>query len=231
MFRRSIGEGRIGRVTLGMWVVLWVVVEVTAGCGGASQSVRALRQYGGEPSDLKVALDRIEDMERSLELAQRLLYETPYRPGAAWVKQLPMTDEQGELLEQQQRQTALYADRDFRVPVSKLYRIHIEQVLADGDMGGEEATTPSVMAALAQVTAQGQALVTRWEELEAKAAAAGDLRSAISQLDVQYRAALKADSKAQMQRLSEEMGQLKRQADALSDEHEAGVEAYRAELA
>ena len=62
------------------------------GCAPATQNVRAYRAYAHEDVSLKVALDRVQDIARSLELVDRILTQTNYTPGDLWVRRLPMTD-------------------------------------------------------------------------------------------------------------------------------------------
>ncbi len=133
----------------------WLVWSA-AGCGAASQSLRAMEQYSRERPDLTVALDRLADIERSLETVDRLLFDTPYRVGAPWVEALALDDVGADEIEEELRATALYRDPGVRVPISSIYRTHVDRVI--DEVRARDATHPSVMAAVESLVRDGPAI-------------------------------------------------------------------------
>lgn len=113
-----------------------LVCTLLVGCAGATRNVRAFRAHSREPSDLRVASDRIDDLEASLDLVDRMLTRTPYRPGAPWIEQLPLNKGRADKLRAELRRKPPYDNYDFEVPVLKLWRVHVERVL-------EEAPAPA----------------------------------------------------------------------------------------
>ena len=69
-------------------------VLVLGGCGAATQNVRAFRAFMQEDPNVKVSIDRVEDLAVSLQLVDRILLETSYTPGDHWPRRLGMTDTQ-----------------------------------------------------------------------------------------------------------------------------------------
>ncbi|MBI5535309.1 MAG: hypothetical protein HY898_21455 [Deltaproteobacteria bacterium] len=105
---------------------------LTCSCGATAYNVRAYRAFAYEQPKLLVAVDRVEDLARTLELVDRILLETPYTPGDRWVKKLPLTDSDSARIKNEIRTKPPYiACPDCEVPLLKVYRIHLEEVMAD----------------------------------------------------------------------------------------------------
>jgi|GEM_PF-2428076 len=115
--------------------VLLLSTALLGGCG-YTQNVRAYRAYAYESPSLEVALDRTEDLAVALELVDQLLTQTPFSPGDEWVNKLPLTDSRAKQIREDLRQKPPYdASAGYEIPVIKVYRVHLEQVLA-GAKGG-----------------------------------------------------------------------------------------------
>ena len=108
-----------------------LMLASTLGCGATAYNVRAYRTYAYEQPEFAVALDRSEDLTETLALIDRVLVETPYTPGAHWIKRLPLTDAEASRIREEVRQHEPYTDSNHMVPLLKLYRVHLEEVLKD----------------------------------------------------------------------------------------------------
>jgi hypothetical protein len=101
-------------------------------CGGVTQNVRAFRAYANEDPNIKVAIDRVEDMSVTLELVDRILLQTTYTPGDMWPRRLPMTDAQFREIKAELKEKYPYNGGDnLEVPILKCYRFHIEKTMAE----------------------------------------------------------------------------------------------------
>ncbi|MEZ4230923.1 MAG: hypothetical protein R3B89_17245 [Polyangiaceae bacterium] len=117
-------EARRGVLLLGLGAAM------ALGCS-PTQNVRALRAYAYEDPNLPVAIDRVKDLYATLELVDRLLLETPYTPGDPWIQKLPLSDREAARIREQIRGKEPYTSRQYEVPILKIYRIHLERVLAE----------------------------------------------------------------------------------------------------
>lgn len=103
-----------------------------SGCGAATQNVRAYRAFANEDPNVKVSIDRVEDLAVTLQLVDRILLQTSYTPGDMWPRRLGMTDAQFREVKAQLREKYPYKGlENAEVPVLKCYRIHLENTLAD----------------------------------------------------------------------------------------------------
>src|SRR4051794_11175518 len=73
-------------------------VFALSGCNLATLNVRAARAYSNEDTDIAVVLDRAEDLASARNLVKRLLAETPYSPGDAWIGELRLDQKGAEPL-------------------------------------------------------------------------------------------------------------------------------------
>src|SRR5260221_2401194 len=94
---------------------------VLLGCAGPAQNVRAYRAYAMEDANVKVCVDRIEDIARALELVDRILSNTSYTPNDLWARRLPLIDADARRLREEIKGQYPYNQGDFEVPVVKLY--------------------------------------------------------------------------------------------------------------
>jgi hypothetical protein len=135
-----------------------------AGCAGNTQNVRAYRAYAYETPSLLVALDRTDDIAKSLEVMDKLLLDTPYTPGDEWIGKLPLTSEEAKLLKDDVRGQPPYQDGNYEVPVMKIYRIHLEKVLAGAPTKGKYGSLLEAVGGLG-----GVELKAHWQAMRDKA--------------------------------------------------------------
>ena len=98
----------------------------------------------------------------------KLLLETPYTPGDAWIAKLPLSSEEAKLLRDDVRQTPPYSEANYEVPVMKLYRIHLEKVLAEAPAKGKYG---SLLDAVGDLGGDAKELKAHWQALREKAGA------------------------------------------------------------
>src|SRR3981081_3933596 len=67
---------------------------VLSGCGAATQNVRAYRAFANEDPNVKVSIDRVEDMAVPLQLVTETLLQTSYTPGDMWPRRRGTPDAQ-----------------------------------------------------------------------------------------------------------------------------------------
>jgi hypothetical protein len=130
---------------------------------GYTQNVRAYRAYAYESPSLVVALDRTDDLSAVLDLVDTLLTSTPYSPGDEWVGKLGLSDREAASLKSELGQQPPYSEgRGYEVPVVKIYRTHLERVLADAKGQGKY---PSLLDALGALGGQGVDFRGHWQQL------------------------------------------------------------------
>ena len=138
------------------------------GCGfGNIRNVRAFRTYANEDASIAVSVDRVEDIAEALTMVDRLLTATPYSPGDAWVKHLALTDVEAERIRTKVKESAPYAAGEHQVPVVKLYRLHLAQVLAEAEAAHSgDAKYASVIEGMATLSPAASELGTQWKTLD-----------------------------------------------------------------
>lgn len=129
------------------------------GCAGYTQNVRAVRAYMYEEPSLAVAVDRAEDMDKVAALVEKLLYATPYTPGDTWIEKIAPTAEDYAKIKEELRGSAPYDNVAFEVPVAKIYRLHLERVIATAPDKGKYG---SVLEAVGDL-AGASGLKAHWE--------------------------------------------------------------------
>lgn len=134
------------------------------GCAGYTQNVRAVRAYLYEEPSLAVAVDRAEDMDKVAALVEKLLYATPYTPGDTWIEKIAPTSDDFAKIKEELRSTAPYDNVAYEVPVAKVYRLHLERVLATAPDKGKYA---SILEAVGEI-AGATGLKEHWETQGAK---------------------------------------------------------------
>ena len=95
-------------------LVVGVSLATLTGCAGYTQNVRAVRAYLYEEPSVAVAVDRAEDMDKVAALVEKIV---------------PTPDDFAKL-KAELRGSAPYDNVAFEVPVAKVYRLHLERVLA-----------------------------------------------------------------------------------------------------
>lgn len=157
------------------------LVAALAGCAGASQNVRAYRAYAHEDASLKVALDRVQDIARSLELVDRLLSQTNYTPGDLWVRRLPMTDAEYRVRRDDIKGSHPYNTGEFEPPILKAYKEHCEIVLNEFKTP-EKAMYPSILDAASALTTRAPSMKAHWIAYLDATAAFSDAYEEVEQL-------------------------------------------------
>jgi hypothetical protein len=202
-------------------VIFLVLASLLAGCASSSRSVRAIRQYEREPADINAVLDRIEDLELCLTLVNRILLETPYSPGDPWVQQVSLDEASATTIEQELRtSSSVYTNRDLRIPVAKVYAVHVERALDANRAVARTAPAKyaNVLTAIGDAGGAGQAVLTSWASMDDKVRKLGALAIAIEQLEKARDDLGPNASKAAIGQASAKIDAVEAQADALADE-------------
>jgi hypothetical protein len=79
------------RQTISLLGALSIVSSLLlVGCVGQTANVRALRQYENEHVTPELINEHLDQLHGTLKLIDRVVNQTPYQPGDAWVKVLPL---------------------------------------------------------------------------------------------------------------------------------------------
>ncbi len=151
---------------LGKFIGVGGLVVLGSGGGAcipAYENVRAIRAYAHEDVSLKVSLDRIEDIARTLDLVDRILVSTGYTPGDQWVRRIPLTDPDYRRIKDDIKTENPYKFGEFEVPVLKCYRRHIENVLEEYKPPPEKPMYPSIFDAVAGFSGRTPDLKKHWD--------------------------------------------------------------------
>lgn len=95
------------------------------GCASTGPNVRALRMYEHEQPTVELLNQHLDQLARTLELIAVLVNGTPYQPGAAWVRDLPL-DEAKAL-----RARNGILDAAGKASFVNVYITHVDSLLAD----------------------------------------------------------------------------------------------------
>ena len=152
----------VARLARALTTVMVMAAPVFAGCAGATQNVRAYRAYAHEDASIRVSLDRIEDMARTLELVDRILVGTPYTPGDIWVRRLPLRDADARALKADIKDSNPYNTGEYEVPVLKIYRKWIEHVFDEYQAPPEKAMYPSLLDAVSGLVPRAPGVKAHW---------------------------------------------------------------------
>ncbi|MEO5727146.1 MAG: hypothetical protein ABI134_25710, partial [Byssovorax sp.] len=162
------------------------------GCLPATFNVRAARAFSNEEANPAVVLDRTEDLIALRADLEKILVTTPYSPGDGWVTALELDGTEADTLRAAIEAAPPYLGGDFEVPIVKLYRVHLEQVVKRAEAPRLTATRyPSLLDALAELAPGAAGLKQQWEVFDkavlARIAAVKSeqhLRSALAQRGV-----------------------------------------------
>lgn len=144
-------------------VLLLLAVPALGACGGVTTNVRAMRAYAHEDPNIKVQIDRVEDIARTLELVDTILTRTSYTPGDMWPRRLAMTDAQFREVKAELKGRYPYKDLDgAEVPILKCYRYHLEKSLAEYGPPPEKGKYPSLLDALGALSPRGGEVKAHW---------------------------------------------------------------------
>lgn len=156
-----VASGLVPRVFLRL-LVLALSVSLF-GCGAATQNVRAFRAYMNEDPNIKVSVDRVEDMAVTLQLVDRILLQTSYTPGDMWPRRLGMTDPQFREIKAELREKYPYKGLEHaEVPILKCYRFHIERTLAEYGPPPEKGKYPSLFDAVGALSPRTKDIKKHW---------------------------------------------------------------------
>ena len=148
-------------------LVVGVSLATLTGCAGYTQNVRAVRAYLYEEPSVAVAVDRAEDMDKVAALVEKILYATPYTPGDAWIEKIVPTPDDFAKLKAELRGSAPYDNVAFEVPVAKVYRLHLERVLASAPEKGKYASILEAVGELAGATGLKEHWETQGQKIKA----------------------------------------------------------------
>jgi hypothetical protein len=155
-----------------------------SGCGAATQNVRAYRAFANEDPNVKVSVDRVEDLAVTLQLVDRILLNTTYTPGDMWPRRLGMTDKQFREIKAQLREKYPYKGLEHaEVPILKCYRVHIERTMAEYGPPPEKAMYPSLFDAVGALNPRNADIKKHWityRDSTERLAAASDEEDRIS---------------------------------------------------
>ena len=133
------------------------------GCGAATQNVRAYRAFAAEDPNIKVSIDRVEDLAVTLQLVDRILLQTSYTPNDQWPKRLGMTDPQFRDIKAELRDKYPYRGLEHaEVPVLKCYRLHIERTLTEYGPPPEKGKYASLLDAVGALNPRTADIKKHW---------------------------------------------------------------------
>lgn len=137
----------------------------SVGCGHSAYNVRAFRAYATEDAKFSITVDRIGDMAATLQLIDEILLSTPYSPGDEWVAKLPLTEAEFARVKEVVANEDPYKGTSFQIPVLKVYRKHLREVLDEAKSVNASRTAkfPSLMEGIGSLKADGE-LKTKIEE-------------------------------------------------------------------
>lgn len=154
----------VGRVLHGLRLLGLVTIALfLGGCGAATQNVRAFRAYANEDPNVKVNIDRVDDVSVTLALVDRILTGTSYTPGDMWPRRLGMTDTQFREIKAQLKNKFPYKGlENEEVPILKCYRVHIERTMAEYGPPPEKGMYPSLFDAVGALNPRDADIKKHW---------------------------------------------------------------------
>jgi len=139
------------------------IFACTSGCGAATQNVRAYRAFAAEDPNIKVSIDRVEDLAVTLQLVDRILLQTSYTPGDMWPRRLGLTDAQFRDIKSDLRDKYPYrALEHAEVPVLKCYRVHLEKTLTEYGPPPEKGKYASLLDAVGALNPRTADIKKHW---------------------------------------------------------------------
>lgn len=139
------------------------MLAVLGGCGAATQNVRAYRAFAAEDPNIKVSIDRVEDLAVTLQLVDKILLQTSYTPNDQWPKRLGMTDAQFRDIKADLREKYPYAGLEHaEVPVLKCYRVHIEKTMTEYGPPPEKGKYASLFDAVGALNPRTKDIKKHW---------------------------------------------------------------------
>jgi hypothetical protein len=133
------------------------------GCGAHTQNVRAFRAYMNEDPNVKVSIDRVDDLAATLDLVDRIMLKTSYTPGDHWPRRLGMTDIDFRRIKQERREKYPYKDlENAEVPILTCYRYYIEEVFREHGPPPEKGMYPSLLDAVGALGPRTKDIKAHW---------------------------------------------------------------------
>jgi hypothetical protein len=216
------------RRAVGAAAVVGMLVGVS-GCGAATQNVRAYRAFANEDPNVKVSIDRVEDLAVTLQLVDRILLQTSYTPGDMWPRRLGMTDAQFRDVKAELRDKYPYRGlENAEVPVLKCYRLHLERTLVEYGPPPEKAKYASLMDAVGALGPRTADIKKHWvkyrDATEHLAAASEDeerISSEVLSLPENQRGPKSAELGAARDRLARAQGEVLAATDQINNDSES----------
>jgi hypothetical protein len=199
-----------------------------SGCGAATQNVRAYRAFAHEDPNVKVSIDRVEDLAVTLQLVDRILLQTSYTPGDMWPRRLGMTDAQFREVKATLREKYPYRGlENAEVPVLKCYRVHLENTLFEYGPPPEKAKYASLLDAVGALNPRTADVKKHWiqyrDATEHLAAASEDeerVSSELLALPEAQRGAKAGELAFVRQKLARAQGEVLASADVINNDSE-----------
>jgi hypothetical protein len=209
-------------------LLLVAMALALSGCGAATQNVRAYRAYMQEDPNVKVSIDRVEDVAVTLDLVDRILIGTSYTPGDMWPRRLGMTDAQFRDIKADLRDKYPYKGLDnAEVPILKCYRTHIERTLSEYGPPPEKAKYPSLFDAVGALNPRTADIKKHWiayrdaRDKLAEATEEEDKKSSeLAGLDTNARAAREHELAAARDKVARAKGELLAATDRINQDSE-----------
>jgi hypothetical protein len=204
------------------------ILACASGCGAATQNVRAYRAFAAEDPNIKVSIDRVEDLAVTLQLVDRILLQTSYTPGDMWPRRLGLTDAQFRDIKSDLRDKYPYrALEHAEVPVLKCYRVHLEKTLTEYGPPPEKGKYASLLDAVGALNPRTADIKKHWiayrDATERLAAASEDeerISSELLSLSDAQRKPREAELAAARGRLARAQGEVLFATDAINNDSE-----------
>ncbi|HEY8075268.1 MAG TPA: hypothetical protein VIF62_14185 [Labilithrix sp.] len=181
-----------------------------------------------EDPNVKVSIDRVEDVAATLDLVDRILVGTSYTPGDMWPRRLGMTDAQFRDIKADLADKYPYRGLDNEeVPILKCYRTYIEKTLAEYGPPPEKAKYPSLLDAVGALNPRTAEIKKHWlayRDARDKLATASEEEDAKSSelagLDEKTRAAREHELAAARDKVARAKGELLAATDRINQDSE-----------
>lgn len=139
------------------------IAVLSTGCGAATQNVRAFRAFANEDPNVKVNIQRVDDVSATLALVDRILTGTTYTPGDMWPRRLGMTDTQFREIKAQLKNKFPYKGlENEEVPILSCYRTHLERTLSEYGPPPDKAMYPSLFDAVSGLSPRTADVKKHW---------------------------------------------------------------------
>jgi hypothetical protein len=173
-------------VRAGVFLGITALSIALSGCSATTQNVRAFRAYAEEEANLKVNIDRVQDIAAVLDDVDQLLTGTTYTPGDQWPKRIPLGDADFKTEKSYLADKYPYNGCDTcEVPIVKIYRDWIETELRNYAPPPEKAMYPSLLDAVAALGPRSVLLKDHYTAYRTATAQLSDATEAMQKLQNQ----------------------------------------------